>query len=110
MRLMIAGIVVLLSAAVTVLGQTTLPSTRPGTVGKIAASATDVVPLGKGAKLPQIRLKTMDGQAFDLNAAVGKKLTVLLFYRGGWCRYCMRELSGMEGIVEELTGAGYQLL
>jgi peroxiredoxin len=110
MRLMIAGIVVLFSAAFMAPGQTTTPSTRPSTVGKIAVSAMDVAPLGKGETLPQLRLKTIDGQAFDLNAAVAKKPTVLLFYRGGWCRYCMRELSGMEGIVEELTGAGYQLL
>jgi peroxiredoxin len=92
------------------LGQTTVPATRPSTIGKIAASAADAVPLGKGARLPKLTLKGVDGKAFDLYAAVAKKPTVLIFYRGGWCPYCMRQLSGMEGVLEELTEGGFQLI
>src|SRR5579863_4809615 len=103
MRVLIAGILSLLGVAMMALGQTITPATRPSTVGKIAASATDVVPLGKGTRIPKLRLKTIDGQSFDLNAAVARKPTVLIFYRGGWCRYCMRQLSGMEEIADELT-------
>jgi len=91
-------------------GQATLPATRPSTVGKIAASATDVVPLDKGANVPKLTLKAADGKAFDLNAAVAKKPTVLIFYRGGWCPFCNTQLSGLVGIVKDLTDAGYQLL
>jgi peroxiredoxin len=91
-------------------GQATVPTTRPSTVGKIAAVATDVVPLDKGANVPKLMLKAVDGKAFDLNAAVAKKPTVLIFYRGGWCPFCNTQLSGLVGIVKDLTDAGYQLL
>jgi peroxiredoxin len=93
-----------------VFGQTTAPATRPNTVGKIATSAADVVPLDMGATVPKLTLKMADGKAYDLNAAVTQKPTVLIFYRGGWCPICMRQLSGLEGILGELTDAGYQLL
>lgn len=92
------------------LGQTTAPATRPSTVGKIADSDADVTPLEKGAAVPKLTLKTSDGKAFDLNAAIAKKPTVLIFYRGGWCPYCMRQLSGMQSVLEDLTDAGYQLI
>ena len=92
------------------LGQTTAPATRPSSVGKIVASAEDVAPLGKGAKAPKLTLKTATGEPFDLNASIGKQATVLIFYRGGWCPICMRQLSGMEGVVEELKDAGYQII
>jgi peroxiredoxin len=106
----IAGALALLSVAVLALGQTTTPASRPNTVGKIVAAATDVVPLEKGAKLPKLTLKGSDGKAFDLTAAVAKRPTVLIFYRGGWCPICMRQLSGLQAIDDEFTAAGYQLL
>ena len=68
------------------------------------------MPLDKGASVPQLTLKGVDGKAFDLNAAVAKKPTVLIFYRGGWCPFCNAQLSGLVGIVKDLTDAGYQLL
>ena len=104
------AILTLAGIAVLALGQATVPATRPSTVGKIAASATDVVPLDKGANVPKLTLKAVDGKAFDLNAAVAKKPTVLIFYRGGWCPFCNTQLSGLVGIVKDLTDAGYQLL
>jgi peroxiredoxin len=106
----IAGALALISMTILALGQTTAPTTRPSTVGKIVASATDVVPLDKGAKLPKLTLKSADGKPYDLNAAVAQKPTVLIFYRGEWCTICMRQLRGLQGILEELTNAGYQLL
>lgn len=92
------------------MGQTTTPATRPSTVGKIAASATDVVPLDKGASVPKLTLRGVDGKAFDLSASVAKRPTVLIFYRGGWCPFCNQQMSGLQGVVKDLTDAGYQLL
>jgi peroxiredoxin len=96
--------------AMVALGQATAPATRPNTVGKVAAAATDVVPLGKGDAVPALTLKTVDGKAFDLKEAVGKKPTVLIFYRGGWCPYCNQQMNSLEGVVKGLTDAGYQML
>jgi peroxiredoxin len=100
---------VLAMVGVLAFGQATA-ATKPSTVGKIAATATDVVPLDKGASVPKLTLKGVDGKAFDLNASVAKKPTVLIFYRGGWCPFCNQQLSGLVGIVKDLTDAGYQLL
>jgi len=101
---------VLAGFALLVIGQTAAPATRPSTVGTIAASATDVVPLDKGASVPKLTLKAVDGNAYDLNDSVAKKPTVLIFYRGGWCPFCNQQMSGLEGIVKDLNDAGYQLL
>jgi peroxiredoxin len=100
----------LISITALALGQTTAPATRLSTIGKIAAADLDVVPIDKGANVPKLAMKGVDGKAFDLNAAVATKPTILVFYRGGWCPFCMRQLSGLQGIAEDLTTAGYQLL
>lgn len=104
------AVLVLASLAILAMGQTTAPAIRPSTVGKISVSATDVVPLDTGARVPKLTLKAVDGKAFDLNAAVAKKPTVLIFYRGGWCPFCNQQMSGLQGIVKDVTDAGYQLL
>ncbi len=85
-------------------------TTQPSTVGIVAALAEDVAPLGIGAELPKLILKDSTGQPFDLNAAVNSRPTVLVFYRGGWCPYCRRQLSGLQGVLDELNTAGYQLI
>jgi peroxiredoxin len=91
-------------------GQTTTSASRPGKVGIIAASANDVVPLGQGSTVPGLTLKAADGKAYDLNKALAEKPTVLIFYRGGWCPICLRQLSGLQGIIDDLTASGFQLL
>ena len=50
----------------------------------VASSADTIRPLLIGAEVPQAALRAADGEAFDLVAAVKKKPTVLIFYRGGW--------------------------
>jgi hypothetical protein len=55
-----------------------------GAAGKAAPSAREISPLLIGETLPRLELKTSDGAAFSLNAAVKKKRTVLIVYRGGW--------------------------
>ncbi len=51
---------------------------------QVAASAEEIKPLQPGAKAPTLTLKTVEGKAFDLNAALAGQPTVLIFYRGGW--------------------------
>jgi peroxiredoxin len=107
--LMLAALV-LAGFAMMAIGQTTAPATRPSTVGTITATASDVVPLDEGASVPKLTLKAVDGSAYDLNASVAKKPTVLIFYRGGWCPFCNQQMSGLQGVVKDLNDAGYQLL
>lgn len=47
-------------------------------------SPSEVRPLLIGAPVPKVTLQTVDGNPFDLNAAVSGRPSVLIFYRGGW--------------------------
>lgn len=52
--------------------------------GKVPTDPGDIRPLLIGAKIPELTLKTVDGDPFDLNSAVSERPTLLVFYRGGW--------------------------
>lgn len=71
---------------------------------------TDISPLLIGEKIPAVNIPAADGRLFDLNAAIGQKPTILIFYRGGWCPFCNRELSGIQSIQAELVKMGYQII
>ncbi|PWG79187.1 peroxiredoxin-like family protein [Pararcticibacter amylolyticus] len=73
-------------------------------------TASDISPLLIGEKIPQIMIPAADGKMFDLNVHIAKKPTILLFYRGGWCPFCNRELSGIQEIQEDLVKMGYQII
>lgn len=70
----------------------------------------DISPLLNGESVPMVMLKDVSGKAFDLNKAVTNKPTILIFYRGGWCPFCSRQLSGLQEIVPLLEKTGYQLI
>lgn len=54
------------------------------TPAHVASSPQNVCPLLNGMRIPQVNLLTSQGDAFDLNVAIGKKPALLVFYRGGW--------------------------
>ncbi|SEO28065.1 peroxiredoxin-like family protein [Niastella yeongjuensis] len=70
----------------------------------------DISPLLNGEKIPVTQLPDVSGKIFDLNKAVSEKPTVLIFYRGGWCPYCSKQLSGLRQTAPELEKLGYQLI
>ncbi|ACU60499.1 peroxiredoxin-like family protein [Chitinophaga pinensis] len=70
----------------------------------------DISPLLNGEKIPKAILTDLSGKKFDLNKAVSEKPTVLVFYRGGWCPYCSRQLSGLQQAAPDLEKLGYQLI
>lgn len=70
----------------------------------------DVSPLLTGEMIPKASLPDADGMLKDLNAMVAQKPAILVFYRGGWCPYCTRQLSGLQSIEEELKNMGYQVI
>lgn len=39
-----------------------------------------------------------------------QKPSVIVFYRGGWCPYCSRQLAELKDIEEELVKEGYQII
>lgn len=76
----------------------------------VAPSANDICPIKVGSPLPSIALQTMEGSIFDLNGAVRRKPTVLIFYRGGWCPYCNRQLHQIQAVHSQLIDLGYQII
>jgi len=76
----------------------------------IADKVEDVTPLINGSKAPSVTLKKADGSSVSLQALLMQKPTVLIFYRGGWCPYCSRQLAELKSIEQDLVGEGYQVL
>lgn len=76
----------------------------------IADEAENVTPLLNGSIAPNVKVKTADGTPVSLQALLMQKPTVLIFYRGGWCPYCSRQLAGLKSIEKELVAEGYQVL
>ncbi len=70
----------------------------------------DISPLLTGENIPKVNLLNAAGQSFDLNAAVASKPTILIFYRGGWCPFCSKQLAGIQEIEQDLTKMGYQIV
>ncbi len=57
---------------------------QPAAVQTVATSADAICPLLIGSPVPDLTVKTVAGESFDLKAAIRSKPTVLIFYRGGW--------------------------
>ena len=70
----------------------------------------DISPLLIGENIPEINLSDARGKNFDLNSAIARQPTMLIFYRGGWCPYCNKQLSGIQEIEPELKKMGYQII
>ncbi|RAV31025.1 peroxiredoxin-like family protein [Sinomicrobium soli] len=70
----------------------------------------DISPLLTGEKVPVIQLPDAGGKMQDVNALISSGPIVLVFYRGGWCPYCTRQLSGLQEAMEPLEKMGYRLL
>lgn len=70
----------------------------------------DISPLLNGESIPAVTVPDAAGKSFDLNKAVAEKPTILIFYRGGWCPFCSKQLSGLQEIAPDLEKEGYQLI
>lgn len=79
-------------------------------VSGVPLKPEDISPLLTGENIPVAKLLDAAGASFDLNASVSSKPTILIFYRGGWCPYCNKQLSGLQEIEADLTKMGYQIL
>ena len=77
---------------------------------QIADSADNVTPLLIGQNAPNSTLQTVEGDTVSLKAFTMQKPTVVIFYRGGWCPYCNRQLAGLKEIETQLDELGYQIL
>ena len=72
--------------------------------------AEEICPILIGQSLPKMVLRTSDNTAFDLNAAIAEQAAILVFFRGGWCPYCSRQLGQLQSIESELVQLGFQII
>lgn len=75
-----------------------------------AEQAADVTPLLNGQSIPDVTVQTFEGKSVKLKDVVSEKPTVILFYRGGWCPYCSRQLAGLKDIEKRMVNLGYQIV
>jgi peroxiredoxin len=80
------------------------------TGAELPVGADHVTPLAVGKRLPEVTVKTAEGQDFDLAAQTSGKPTVVIFYRGGWCPYCNLHLAQLQEAEPKLLALGYQIL
>ncbi len=80
------------------------------TKNAIPAEPTGISPLLIGESIPAVVVPDAGGKSYDLNAKISEKPTILVFYRGGWCPFCNKELAGLQAVQGDLVKMGYQLI
>jgi peroxiredoxin len=70
----------------------------------------DISPLLVGEQIPVLQLVNSSDENFDLNKSVSETPTILVFYRGGWCPYCSKQLSELQQVEKDLIQMGYQII
>lgn len=89
-------------------------ATGGSSIGAIADSIPqrpeDISPLLIGETVPPAQLKDASGKNFNLNEAIARQPTILIFYRGGWCPFCNKQLSGLQAIAPDLEKLGFQII
>jgi peroxiredoxin len=69
----------------------------------------DISPLLIGEKIPDVTIEDKDGKAIQTGTLFTKP-TVLVFYRGGWCPYCSKQLSALGEQQEAIEKLGFQVI
>jgi peroxiredoxin len=72
--------------------------------------AEEVKPVALVTIIPNLPLTDSEGKQINTHDLVKQQGSVLVFYRGGWCPYCNKQLSGLAEINEEIVARGYQIL
>lgn len=77
---------------------------------EVPLQAEDAKVIAAGSEVPNPALTLVEGEDISLTALRDGKPTVLVFYRGGWCPYCNRQLSALQKVMPELKEKGWQLI
>lgn len=63
-----------------------------------------------GDLAPDFFLQDITGQGVRLTDSIRNGYVVLIFYRGGWCPLCSKQLSSIANDYEKFTAAGAKIL
>src|SRR5687768_4393647 len=84
--------------------------TFASTQSQVAADAASIKPIPKGVLAPNPKIQSLDGKDTELKSVLAGKPTVVIFYRGGWCPFCNRQMAELGQTYPELIKMGYQLV
>jgi peroxiredoxin len=76
----------------------------------LAPSAESVRPLPVGTQAPDANVTTLDGKTVKLSDTMAGKPTIVIFFRGGWCPFCSRQLAALGEHELDLRALGYQIV
>jgi peroxiredoxin Q/BCP len=63
-----------------------------------------------GDKAPQFSLPSATGETVALQDYAGKSKVVLVFYRGDWCPFCRKQLSGFAASYDKYKATGAEVI
>lgn len=63
-----------------------------------------------GAAAPDANIVDRMGEATTLAKAIEGSPTVIVFYRGAWCPYCVRQIRDWDAAMPELKAAGAKVM
>lgn len=99
---------VLCAAASILIAGVNPPAEPPSPAPKEPAKVEETKPTGLsvGDAVPDVTLKDSEGKDVKLSTMYKDKPLVLVFYRGGWCPFCNRDLKAWQGQLGSLEEAG----
>ena len=81
-----------------------------GATADLKATGIETQALQVGDQAPDITLPDATGRLVRLADLWKENVTVLIFYRGGWCPYCNLELRAWQKQLDALTQLGGKLI
>jgi peroxiredoxin len=77
---------------------------------RVAPSAEEIMPLEVGETVPDVTLRKAGGEKVSLRNLLKEQPAAIVFYRGGWCPYCVQQLQALREAKADLAAEGYALL
>ena len=70
----------------------------------------NICPIKNSETVPESIVYDQEGTEVNLKNYIGEKSVVVVFYRGGWCPYCMRHLAALNEIKPIMDSLGVELI
>ncbi len=76
----------------------------------LSRSADEVTPLLIGKTIPKVDVLDETGTKQFLPTILEGKYSIVVFYRGGWCPYCNRQMQELAEAESQFLELGYQII
>jgi len=76
----------------------------------LSCSKADASAVRVGDTFPAgVHYTNVDGTKINFSKLTNGQKRVLVYYRGGWCPYCNKQLAALQNIEQEIRKKGYQI-